>query len=106
MTDEMGGADTVDTPERRNGHNGDLAELATNLRSSFDARLPAFVPSQTDKLHRRSGLQDQLSEALKKHHRYTLLLVLLVNSASLSCHKRSGMPFQIDCMRNARQGQS
>lgn len=67
--------DTIDTPESRNGHGGNLAELATNLRSSFDARLPPFKPMQVDGLQVRSGVQDQLSEALKKHHRYTPLLV-------------------------------
>ena len=82
----MGAPDTVDTPESRNGHSGDLAELATNLRSSFDARLPPFIP-QTDKL-RRSGLQEQLSEALKKHHRYTPMLVLFLYAAQLACSNR------------------
>ncbi|CAL5224575.1 g7281 [Coccomyxa viridis] len=64
----MGVPNAIDTPESRNGHGSDLAELATNLRSSFDARLPPFKPAQIDGLPPRSGIQDQLSEALKKHH--------------------------------------
>ena len=75
MSDKLGSTNTIDTPESRNGHGGDLAELATNLRSSFDARLPPFKPMQADGLQSRSGVQDQLSEALKKHHRYTPLPV-------------------------------
>ena len=78
MSGQIGTVKTVDTPESRNGHGADLAELATNLRSSFDARLPPFEPTQSDKLNSRSDIQAQLSEALKKHHRYTSELRPLV----------------------------
>ena len=88
MGDKMGVPNTVDTPESRNGHGSDLAQLATDLRSSFDARLPPFKPAQTDGLPGRSGIQDQLSEALKKHHRYTPVLMVLLYSALLEVRNR------------------
>lgn len=74
MSDAMGAPDKADTPESRNG-NGDLAQLATNLRSGFESRLPPFTESQTKKMARSTSAQEALSEALKKHHRYTLVLV-------------------------------
>ena len=70
----MGAPDKADTPESRNG-NDDLAQLATNLRSGFESRLPAFTESQTRQIARSTSAQERLSEALKKHHRYTLMLV-------------------------------
>ena len=90
----MGVPNAIDTPESRNGHGSDLAELATNLRSSFDARLPPFKPAQIDGLPPRSGIQDQLSEALKKHHRYTPVLMAVLDSARLEVSKRCEMPFK------------
>ena len=68
MTDKMGAPDVADTPESRNGH-ADLAQLASNLRSSFDSRLPPFEAK--DKSVPVSA-SEALSEALKKHHRYTV----------------------------------
>ena len=79
MTDKMGAPDTADTPESRNGH-ADLAQLATNLRSSFESRLPPF--EATDRTVPVSA-SEALSEALKKHHRYTAH-VLHLNDLHLS----------------------
>ena len=67
MIDDVGAPDTADTPESRNGH-ANLAQLASNLRSSFDSRLPPF--EARDKPVSVSA-SEALSEALKKHHRYT-----------------------------------
>ncbi|CAK0787626.1 hypothetical protein CVIRNUC_010848 [Coccomyxa viridis] len=64
MTDKMGAPDTADTPESRNGH-ADLAQLASNLRSSFDSRLPPFEARGTPV---SVSASEALSEALKKHH--------------------------------------
>ena len=67
MTDKMGAPDAADTPESRNGH-ADLAQLASNLRSSFDSRIPPFEARGTPV---SVSAREALSEALKKHHRYT-----------------------------------
>ena len=80
----MGIPEEAETPESRNGHGGDLAELASNLRSSFDSRLPPFRPN-TEHYGTAMSAHEQLSEVLKKHHRYTPVF------PSLSC---TGQPIQ------------
>ena len=81
----MGAPDKADTPESRNGH-GDLAELASNLRSNFDSRLPPYRPP-SDGATSAASMHEQLSEALKKHHRYTSMLVLMHALQNCICLK-------------------